>query len=157
MTSWGMRQALNPAVLERNRDWGPLILRVFIGFVLVYGTQDNVFHTARMLEFRDFLAGNGFPVPLLSAYVSAWAQFVCGLLIIVGFATRAAAAIMIVNFIVALLMVHTALPFSANIAPLSMLFGNVFLLLYGPGILSVEGRVGQSSGFPLFKGRAQTN
>ena len=56
--------------LDRYRDLAPLLLRLFVGFVLIYGTADNVFSTARMLEFRDFLAANGFPYPLACAYLA---------------------------------------------------------------------------------------
>ena len=127
--------------LDASREAGTLLLRVYLGVVLVYGTQDNVFSAARMLEFRDFLAGNGFPLPLASAYLSAYAQFVCGALLLVGLLTRWAALVMIGNFLVALVMVHRGLPFSANIAPLSMLFGSAFFLFHGPGPVSVDARL----------------
>jgi putative oxidoreductase len=129
---------LGLSYFKRHRELGGLFLRLFLGFVLVYGTQDNVFHHERMLEFRDFLTGNGFPYPLFSAYLSAYAQFLAGLLILVGLATRYAALVMIVNFVVALMMVHVGLAFSANIAPLSMLFGSIFLLFNGAGPYSLD-------------------
>ncbi|MBA3969175.1 MAG: DoxX family protein [Gemmatimonadetes bacterium] len=128
---------LGLAYFKRRPEVGGLFLRLFIGFVLVYGTQDNVFHYERMLEFRAFLAENGFPYPMFSAYLSAYAQFLAGLLILVGLATRYAALVMIVNFVVALAMVHVGLPFSANIAPLAMLVGSVFLLFNGAGPYSL--------------------
>ena len=97
---------------ERHREKGAFFVRLVVGFVLVYGTQDNVFSHERMLEFRDFLAVRRVPAPLLAAHVSVYAQFVCGILILLGAFTRAAAVVMIVNFIVALVMVHTRLPLS---------------------------------------------
>lgn len=129
---------LTLSVLDRHREVGPLLLRVFVAFILVYGTQDNIVSWAQMLEFRDFLEGHGFPFPLVSAHLSVYAQFSCGLLLLVGFLTRWAAAVMVVNFTVALLMVHLGLPFSANIAPLAMLFGALFLLFYGAGPYSLD-------------------
>jgi putative oxidoreductase len=124
--------------LDRYSAAGPVLLRWFVGFVLVYGTQDNVLHEARMLEFRDFLAQHAFPAPLTSAYLSAYAQLLAGTLIIIGFLTRWAALVMLVNFSVALGMVHAGLPFSANIAPLAMLFGALFLLMHGAGRFSAD-------------------
>jgi putative oxidoreductase len=112
-------------------DLAALILRLFVAFVLVFGTQDNVFDHARMLEFRDFLAGNGFPYPLASAYLSAFAQFTTGILLALGLLTRPAALVVVVNFLVALFMVHRSLPFSANIAPLAMLVGGIYFVLAG--------------------------
>lgn len=133
-----LRRILWLTDLDPMREMGPLLLRLFVGFVLVYGTQDNVLHAERMLEFRDFLAGNGFAYPLAAARLSVYAQFVCGVLVIVGLLTRWAALVMLFNFAVALIMVHVGLPFSANIAPLAMLFGSAFLLLHGAGPISLD-------------------
>lgn len=127
---------------ERRREIGPLFLRLFVGFVLVYGTYDNIISWERMLEFRGFLEANGFPYPLISAHLSVYAQFVAGVLILLGFWPRIAAAVMVVNFVVALLIVHVGLPFSQNIAPLAMLFGSLFLLFYGTPRYSVEAHLG---------------
>jgi len=126
--------------LDRYSALGAPILRIFIAFVLIYGTQDNVFDWERMIEFRDFLARNGFPYPLLSAHVSAYSQFICGIMLALGFYTRLAALVMCVNFLVALVMVHVGLPFDANIAPLAMFFGSVFFLLHGAGSFSLDAR-----------------
>lgn len=123
---------------DRYAALAPLLLRLFVGAVLVYGTQDNIFSEARMHEFRDFLAQNRFPYPLASAYLSAYAQFVTGILLVLGLWTRAAGAIVAVNFVLALLMVHLRLPFNANIAPMAMLVGGVFFLLHGAPRFSVD-------------------
>jgi putative oxidoreductase len=124
--------------LDRNREIAPFLFRLFIAFVLIYGTYDNVASEARMHEFRDFLSANGFPMALEMAYLSAYGQFIAGLLLVVGFLTRAASLVVIVNFVVALVMVHLKLPWSANIAPLAMLVGGIFFLLYGAPRYSVD-------------------
>jgi putative oxidoreductase len=126
------------SLIDRGRRVAPLLLRLFIGGVLVYGTQDNVLSHERMLDFADFLARNGFPSPLASAYLSSYAQFACGLLLLAGWLTRAAGAVVVANFIVALLMVHLELPFNANISPMAMLVGGVFFLLYGAPCYSLD-------------------
>ena len=132
------RNLLTLRALDKHAELGTVVLRVFFAFVLIYGTQDNIFHRERMLEFRDFLAQNGFVYPLFNAYLSAYAQFACGILIGVGLLTRLAALTMMINFIVALAMVHVNLPFASNISPLAMLFCGVFFFLHGPGPLSLE-------------------
>lgn len=134
------------ATVKDPGDLAPLLLRLFVGFVLVYGTQDNVFNNAKMLEFRDFLASNGFPYPLASAYLSAYTQFVTGILLLFGFLTRSASAIVVVNFVVALLMVHLRLPFAANIAPLAMLVGGLFFVLYGAPKYSLDAVLSRRAG-----------
>ena len=126
---------------EERREWGAVFVRVLIGFHLVWGTQDNVFSHARMLEFRDFLAQTGFPFPLFCAHLSAWAQLVCGFLFMAGFAVRPAAVVMIGNFVTALLMVHIGDTWNGAFPALMMLFGSVFLLFNGAGPLSVERRL----------------
>lgn len=144
-----MRSRCYAGRMETMREIAPLVLRLFIGFVPVYGTMDNVFSTERMHEFRDFLAASGFPYPLACAYLSAYAQFLTGLRLLAGFLTRTAAAIVMINFIVALLMVHMNLPFNTNIAPLAMLVGGVFFVLHGAPHYSVDARLARRSGRPL--------
>ena len=134
------RSLLRLDVLAPRAELGTVLLRLFLAFVLIYGTQDNVFRHERMVEFRDFLARHHFPLPMASAYLSAYAQFLCGILMAVGAATRWAALVMVVNFAVALAMVHVGLPFEANIAPLAMFFGCLFLALHGPGPYAVDAR-----------------
>ena len=129
------------AWLNTRREFGPLLLRLFFAFVLIYGTQDNVFSNARMLEFRDFVARNKFPYPLFSAYLSAYAQFLCGILIALGFLTRFAAFAMTINFLVALVMVHLHLPFSANIAAMAMLAISIFFLFFGAPRYSIDAKL----------------
>lgn len=141
-----LRELVRPNPIERYSALGAPILRLFLAFVLIYGTQDNVFHWERMIEFRDFLARNGFPYPLLAAHVSAYAQFICGILLALGLFTRVAALVMCVNFLVALGMVHVGLPFEANIAPLAMFFGSVFFLLHGAGSFSLDARAAARRG-----------
>lgn len=126
---------------EPYREYGPLFVRLIVGYRLVWGTADNVFSHARMLEFAAFLSANGAPFPLASAFVSAYAQFIAGLLFIVGALTRPAAAVMLVNFIVALALIHVGKPFLDNYDALVMLFASGFLLLHGPGAVSVDERI----------------
>lgn len=134
------------AWLERHSALGVPLYRLFLGATLVYGTQDNVFSRERMLEFSEFLATSGFPAPLFNAHLSAWAQFICGLLIAAGAVTRPAAGVMAINFAVALWMVHRSLPFSANIAPLAMFFGSLLLMFHGAGPYSVDAAMKRRAG-----------
>lgn len=120
--------------------YGPLVLRLLVGFHLVHGTQDNVLSWTRMLEFRDFLEGAGFPFPIVCAVVSVGAQFICGLLYIVGFWVRWAAMVMLFNFTVALLAIHLGGPYEAAFPALVMFFGSLAILLMGPGTWSLDAR-----------------
>ena len=124
--------------LDERRQLGALFIRVFMCTFLIYMSQDNVFDRARMVEFERFLSQFGFAIPSLSAHVSVYAQFACGILILLGAFTRVAAAVMAVNFIVALAMVHTRLPFREALDPSAMLASSLFLLFHGPGVPSID-------------------
>ncbi|MEA3042076.1 MAG: putative oxidoreductase [Sphingomonadales bacterium] len=97
---------LDPAFLGRYSDLSLAALRVLTGGFLVHGTQDNVLNAARMDEFVQFLAANRFVMPELMAPLSAWAQFVCGFLLVLGLLTRWAGLVVAFNFVVAVWMVH---------------------------------------------------
>lgn len=124
--------------LDKFKEYGPIFIRLIIGVHLVYGTQDNVFSYARMEEFAAFLSAHKVPFPLFAAFVSAYAQFICGILFILGAATRYAAFVMIINFIAAILIAHLGDPYPAKFPALMMLAGACFLFLHGPGELSVD-------------------
>ena len=134
---------------ERRREYGAIFVRLAVGFVLVHGTQDNVFGHERMLEFRDFLAARRVPSPLLAAYLSAYAQFVCGILFILGLFVRPAALLMVVNFVAAVLIAHLDTPLDAARLALCMLFSSLFLLFNGAGALSLDGRLANDGGEKL--------
>lgn len=124
--------------LDRYREYAPFFIRLFVGWHLIYGVQDNILSWERMHEFRDFLAQFKFPVPLVSAVVSVYAQFICGVLYILGLFTRPAAAVMIFNFVAALLMVHLGDPYPTAALAFAMLSGSLFLLFHGAGKPSVD-------------------
>jgi putative oxidoreductase len=123
---------------EARKEYGAIFLRLIIGWRLIDGTQDNVFSWHRMLEFKNFLEQHGVPSPLVAAHVSVYAQFICGILYIVGAFVRPAALLMIINFIAALFIAHIGLTFEQSFNALMMLFGSLFFLFYGAGRISVD-------------------
>jgi putative oxidoreductase len=101
-----MRRLLFLPGLAQFSDLGLLLLRLLVGGFLMWGTWDNIESSARMREFVAFLAANRFPMPSLLAPVSVYAQFICGALIAAGLLTRWAGLVMVLNFVVAMVMVH---------------------------------------------------
>ena len=131
--------------LSVRKEYGLVLLRLVIGWRLVDGTRDNVFSWERMIEFRDFLQQHGVQAPLLAAQVSVYAQFICGVLYILGAYTRLAAIIMIINFITALLIVHTDDTFQGAFPALVILAGSVLFLFQGAGKISIDNwRIGKN-------------
>ena len=124
--------------LATRHDVGLLLLRLFIGLRLLYGVIDNILSWDKMMEFSKFLSAQGFPVPTASAVISVYAQFVGGLLILIGYKIRFASAIIAVNFVVALLMVHLHDSIEGMTPALAMLFGALTFLFCGPGKYSVD-------------------
>jgi putative oxidoreductase len=124
--------------LDSNRSIGILILRLFIGLRLIYGVVDNILSWDRMLEFEGFLNKVGFPFPLVCAVISVYAQFIAGVLFIIGWKIRYAALLMIFNFTVAWLMVDRFGSIEQMTPALSMLFCSVLLLFIGAGKIAFE-------------------
>lgn len=125
-------------LFERNKDVGILLLRLFAGVRLIYGVQDNVLHWERMKEFEAFLQQFHFPFPLVSAVVSVYAQALAGILFITGWLTRWAALAMIINFIIAILMVHRGQNLEQMTAVLFMLVASLVLLFTGAGKYAID-------------------
>lgn len=126
--------------LETNSGVGILLLRIFIGGRLLYGVIDNVISWERMLEFAAFLQANDFLVPVFSAVVSVYVQFLGALFILAGFRIRWASFILAVNFLIALIAVHLRAGDTVEgMTPaLAMLFGCLTLLFTGAEQISLD-------------------
>ena len=129
---------LRLSIPEKYQEYGVIFVRLIVGFHLIYGTQDNVFSYARMEEFAGFLSLRGVPFPLVAAFLSAYAQFICGMLFIVGLATRYAALVMIINFIAALIIAHIGDTYPNMFPALMMLAAACFFLVHGAGKVSFD-------------------
>lgn len=129
--------------LERNSDTGIFLLRLFVGFRLLEGVFDNIFSWQQMLEFSNFLDKYGFPFPLFCAVLSVYAQAVAGLMIILGWQIRYAAMLMIINFAVALIMVHWGQSLEEMTVPLLLLFIFILFLFQGAGSITVSSLSGK--------------
>ena len=118
-----------------SADLGLLVLRLFSGIALL---------THGYPKFQKVLEGNmqfGDPLGLgtaTSLYLSAFAEFICAILIILGFLTRFATIPLIINMAVACFIVHAADDFGTK--ELSLLYLGMFLALFftGPGKYSVD-------------------
>jgi putative oxidoreductase len=126
--------------LASNKDVGILLLRLFIGLRLFYGVIDNVLVWDRMIEFSEFLQAQGFPFPTICAVASVYAQSACSILILAGYKIRLASLVMIINFVVALIMVHRNDTIEGMTPALAMLFGCLTFLFTGSGRFSFDKR-----------------
>jgi putative oxidoreductase len=80
----------------------------------------------------------GTPFPLFSAHLSAYVQFLCGLMLLVGAAVRLAGVLMILNFTVAVVLVHLGQSFPEYYPAAQLIAVGFFFLFNGTGPLSVD-------------------
>src|SRR6201995_6096446 len=87
-----------------KREWvAQLLIRLFVGYFFMetgWGKLHN------LDGFAQRFAGWGIPYPYFNAALSAYTEFIGGLLIVFGIATRLASIPMIINMVVAILAVN---------------------------------------------------
>ena len=96
--------------LEKNTDFGLLVLRLSVGVLMLLHGISKLMHGAGFIE--QVVVDNGLPTFI--AYGVYMGEVIAPLFIITGFATRVAAVIFAGNCIVATLLVHTAVVFTLN-------------------------------------------
>ena len=134
-----------------------LLLRVLIGWgFLIAGTGKLDHPDVAAQHFADW----GVPMPMVNAYVAGWTETVCGALLILGLAARLVAIPLTVTMIVAyatahkdvfdimwkdpngILAVLNDFVNAFNSAPaFPYLIAALVVLLFGPGVLSVDGLI----------------
>lgn len=132
---------MNPALTEKARSLGLLILRLFLGLGLAaHGYQK--FFLFGISGFAGFLGQLGAPAPHLAAVLSASTELGGGLLIAAGLFTRLASVPLAVNMAVAALLAHSGY-FITNSPPgreypLNLAAAFVSLALTGAGQYSLD-------------------
>ena len=124
--------------LDKNKDAGVLLLRLFVGFRLIYGVQAAVFSWDTMLKVGNFFERFHFPFPVVCAAVSVYAQFASGILLLWGWNTRLAALLMVINFTVAWIMVDRFGSVEDMTPALAILFCSIVFLFQGAGKISLD-------------------
>jgi putative oxidoreductase len=132
--------------------WTSLPLRLFLGLSFIaHGSQKlfAAFGGPGITGVTGFFHSAHIPVPGVTAWVVALTEFVGGLLLVLGLATRVAAALLSVVMLVAVLAVHLPHGFFAQHGgaelPLAYLAGLVALMLFGGGALSADAHLPQLS------------
>ncbi|HEX9919517.1 MAG TPA: DoxX family protein [Pyrinomonadaceae bacterium] len=128
----------NFSFFKRRREYAALFLRLIIGSFIVWGVQDNIFSRAQMEEFAHFLAARGVPFPLFAAFLSAYTQFVCGIMILLGLCVRIISIPFIINFVAAIIIAHRGDSFRGMFPALIMIFTGFFFLFHGAGRPSLD-------------------
>ena len=127
------------AFLDRLRPFAPLGLRVMLGVMAISFSMGKVFHG--MTAFRAEVLAWGFKAQW-AAPALAWSSLACGFLLLLGFATRLAALVLI--GVTAIVVVKTKLHagFSGGLDfPLLTVAACLSLALGGAGRPSVDARI----------------
>ena len=120
----------------RNVDLGLLVLRIAgAGFMLTHGWG----------KFMNVINGNfefGDPIglgPTLSLILTAFAEFICAILVLVGFKGRLATIPMMFTMLVAAFVVHADDPWNRKEFALLYFFILLAIFLMGTGKYSIDG------------------
>ena len=134
---------LNPGTtpaLRPRPNLGLTVLRVSTGAIfLMHGIQK--FFTYTLPGTTGAFTQMGVPLPSVSAPLVAAVELIGGLALILGLGTRVAAALLAVNILVAILIVHLKAGFFSPNGfefPLALLAASVALALSGGGAASVD-------------------
>lgn len=84
---------------------GLLLIRLIVGIVFIYHGAGKLF--GGLHGFAGFLTNMHVPMPMVSAALAACTEFFGGLAVLLGFGVRFAAAPMVINMLVAILLVHS--------------------------------------------------
>lgn len=120
-----------------------LVIRVFFGAMFFLGGLAKL-GDARAVA--DFFANIHIPMPLVMAYVVGIVETVAGALLVIGFASRFAALLLIITMIGAFATAHTAYFTNFWADPsafmvekaFSFLLAGLVILCFGPGIFSLD-------------------
>ncbi|MEP7264798.1 MAG: DoxX family protein [Bacteroidota bacterium] len=122
-----------------STDTASLILRIIFGGLLLFNhgvgklamlQQDDV-------QFVNFL-GLGVHA---SAWLTAFAEFLCAAFVLVGLFTRVAIIPIVINMLTAILMAHVGQPFAKS--EMALLYAGAFITIFllGPGKYSADAQM----------------
>ena len=123
--------------LDRMHPLALVALRVALGTVMIGHGSHKVY--GHLHEFAGYIGSLGIPAWL--GYVSAFAEFVGGILLILGLLTRLAAFALFVDMVVAIAKVHWKhglLGAGGYEFPLALLAIAFALIFFGAGPISLD-------------------
>lgn len=112
------------------------ILRVVLGLGLALGHGKDKLPPSD--AFIGYLDGIGLPFPTVMAWLTLFAEFVCGLLLALGLITRFSALAILITMTVALLMAHGGQSFSDRELPILYLAATIPFFVGGAGRFSFD-------------------
>jgi len=123
--------------LDRMQPLALVALRAVLGGVMIGHGSHKVF--GHLHDFAGLVSGLGLPAWL--GYVSAFVEFVGGILVIIGLLTRCASFAILIDLCVAIAKVHWQHGFMGNGGyefPLSLCAIAFALIFFGAGPISLD-------------------
>ena len=133
-----MRKLLFLASAQPFADFTLLLLRLFVGLVLVWAVWDEVSSTERLHQYAQFLGKHHFPSPAVLAPVSVYLQLGIGVGFILGLFTRWAGLLCAIHFCIAIAMVDHSGGMRGIFPSGCLVVMGLFLGTYGAGRLSLD-------------------
>ncbi len=128
-----------------NACQSPLLLaiRLYWGWQFFQAGWGKVTHIPHVVEYFTSL---GVPAPALNAYFVSWLEVVGGILLVLGLFSRAIALPLTFDMIVAYVFgdrealgaIFSAPDKFYAAAPYTFLFASLLILIFGPGMLSLD-------------------
>ncbi|MEM9325493.1 MAG: DoxX family protein [Bacteroidota bacterium] len=121
-----------------NESLGKLLLRLGYGGLMITHGWPKL---SKLIETGKFEFGDPIGVgPTLSLLLTIFAEFLCSILVVIGFKTRIAAIFPAITMVVAAFIVHGDDPFRRKEMAILYLIGFVAIALVGPGDYSLDKR-----------------
>jgi putative oxidoreductase len=126
--------------LSSLQPMGALILRLALGLSMTVHGYQKVWPHGALNHYAHYIVTLGLPYWL--GYVSAFTEFVGGMLLVIGLLTRFAAALVAINMLVALFAVgiHQGFGIYNYIAALAAIA--IMLVFYGAGAVALDRKIG---------------
>ena len=131
-----------------SKQWGLTILRLVVGIVFLMHGQQKLFGFG-IHGTIAFFTHAGIPLPAVSAVVVTFVEFLGGIALILGLLTRWAAALLAIDMLGAIFLVHIKNGFFLMPPKLgyefalTLLAATIALAISGPGAAALDGMFGR--------------
>ena len=126
----------------RFRQWSLTVLRLVIAVIFIYHGYLKLFAPGGLLGTANFFASIGIPLAKYAAILVGFVEFAGGLFLLLGFVTKWASLVLIIEMLVAIFKAHLRNGFliANNGYEFALLIGLclLVLLLNGPGSMALD-------------------
>ena len=121
---------------------GASLMRLALALAVTVHGYEKVIPNGALHHFTHYVASLGLPYWL--GYVSAFTEFIGGILLVLGLLTRLAAAMIAINMLVAFFTVGIHQGFGVYNYILALAALAIMLVCYGAGAFALDRRIGLS-------------